>query len=277
MAVAGEGVEVGFYQPLNDGNGRVELVHLENFDIGSIDSRVKLVHLFLNYAFYLIGQEHTFGVRCSLTEGFIEREGGHLGPRKLYLSGCNVVKIYKQISEEDSDSLVEFYQVTKSIPGIEKCLNPTQKHGSLVCKLTPIGLPLTFEQNQASLIHWIKIIYGLHRLGWAHLDIRQPNMVHDPLYDSYTLIDSECARKFGSPFPEMINAFKGTKFLLGKVCPQADFHLLAKWIESHDMSKFEKTARDVFLSGDLTQLDTFLGPLIDDYQPYATFFQEESD
>ena len=46
LAVAGEGVEVGFYRPLNDGNGGVELVHLENFDMGSIDSRVKLVHLF---------------------------------------------------------------------------------------------------------------------------------------------------------------------------------------------------------------------------------------
>jgi hypothetical protein len=46
-----------------------------------------------------------------------------------------------------------------------------------------------------------KALKGIHKLGWAHNDIRWPNVVC--IKDEWFLIDSEYASKFGTPLPDI--------------------------------------------------------------------------
>ena len=70
--------------------------------------------------------------------------------------------------------------------------------------LTPIGvsrLPRDEQELGKAIACICKALKGIHKLGWAHNDIRWPNVVC--IKDEWFLIDSEYASKFGTPLPDI--------------------------------------------------------------------------
>jgi hypothetical protein len=139
--------------------------------------------------------------------------------------------------------LAIFYRQTANVIGLEHCVedaltkHPCQRGDSFdVFTLVPVGIPAsdwefdTVEEIQQLLEDLTQTLTSLHRLKWAHLDIRNSNVVlHDPRGANrrWHLIDSEYAVQLGETVPKKryTEAYAGCP-----ATPNHDFDQLSKMV-----------------------------------------------
>jgi hypothetical protein len=127
--------------------------------------------------------------------------------RKLVIGFKGVEKTFLNLDENDKARLLSFYEATANIPYIEKLREYTKSASSptiLKLILTPVGV-CRQPQNEEELgnaFHCIcSALMAIHKLGWAHNDIRWLNIIC--VKDEWILIDCEYVSKFGTKLPNL--------------------------------------------------------------------------
>eukprot|EP00727_Mastigamoeba_balamuthi_P000276 m51a1_g10245 hypothetical protein (439) ;mRNA; f:36096-38221 len=90
------------------------------------------------------------------------------------------------------------------VPYVVQCRDPPRvdHKGRLILHLAPLGLRRLPEDERtlaSSITCVLSALSLLHELGYAHRDVRWPNVLWDPIRSSWFLIDLEYSARFGEP------------------------------------------------------------------------------
>ena len=260
-------VRFGYFQPEKGISRSWRLDILCTLVMDDLSNRFIFAGILLKFAKHLQGIQNQLLVRhCKLTEETSLKVSER---HWIYLNGCHVIKEYaKRPSHLDM-----FYEDTRAIAGIEKMvasgsLSRKRKRGLVTSsasgnpfyyELTPVGLDVLPSDYPAAISTLIETVRKLHKLGWAHLDIRWQNVIFEPIGQVYVLIDCEFARRMGDNQPQQpLKCLEALPYIPTKVCPEIDWYSLGKMISfiNQPRSSQLKSFEEVFLSMDMKKINS---------------------
>ena len=165
--------------------------------------------------------------------------------RKLLISFHGVEKTFLTLDSTDKTRMKKFYKECSKVPyleHLEKLEIPSKHPDWFRLILTPVGVT-RIPKTESELGHAISCIcqalYGLHENGWAHNDIRWPNIVS--YHGDWILIDCEFANKLGEALPSNLKIVDPAA---ASCCVGSDLYLLGKLLEYFHSARYGRAFDD---------------------------------
>jgi hypothetical protein len=224
---------------------------LQSFSLRGILGKMECIRAAINVGRWARHILNCSGMLCAVDHSLGKADVNERRSLTLLSEGIIVKKYYLKEDHLRQQRLTSLYttiatnEMSHRIPYMEWAIecHMDEKKGTISLRLKPFGVVAScrWPRSLCELRHALMCVFtclsALHAVGWAHLDLRWPNVVFLAPREWY-VIDAELARPFEDPLPDTPSI---SKFGLKSTSPLVDCYLVG--LMMHD-SRCEALAKD---------------------------------